>query len=127
MLTTPPLVWAEIAVIDMNRAISFYQQHFNVSFKRETVADIEMAILETQSPEDVSIGLVKHQMMQPSMDGSTIYLHLSDTLSPLMAKLAQAGVAILLPATPIKDGECGYIGLFADSEGNKVGLWSKDL
>ena len=127
MLTTPPLVWAEIAVTDMDRAIKFYQQHFDVSFKRETVADMEMAILETQSTEDASIGLVKHPMMQPSMDGSTVYLHLSETLSPLLKKLEQAGVTILLPATPIKDGECGYIGLFADSEGNKVGLWSKDL
>lgn len=127
MLTTPPLVWAEIAVSDMDRAIKFYQQHFNVSFKRETIADMEMAILETQSTEDASIGLVKHQMMQPSLDGSTVYLHLSETLSPLLAKLEQAGVTILLPATTIKEGECGYIALFADSEGNKVGLWSKNL
>ncbi|NRA59850.1 MAG: VOC family protein [Psychrobium sp.] len=127
MLPIAPLVWAEIAVADMERAINFYQTHFAVSFKRETIQDIEMAILETSSQEDAGVALVKHQMMQPSMNGSTIYLHLSETLSPLISKLEQAGIEILMPAFAINDGECGYSALFADSEGNKVGLWAKSL
>lgn len=126
MLNHPPLVWAEIAVSDMDRAIKFYQQHFDISFKREDSNGMEMAIVETENNDDTNLALVKDQMLTPSMDGSTIYLHFSETLTPLVERLQQANVTILLPVTPIKDGECGYIALFGDSEGNKVGLWSNN-
>ncbi|MDP2561607.1 VOC family protein [Psychrobium sp. 1_MG-2023] len=127
MLEHQPLVWAEIAVTDMDRAVAFYQRHFEVSFKLETMNDMEMAILESTNEENATIGLVKHEMMKPSLDGSTVYLHLTPTLNAKVSELEQAGVTILLPVMPISDGECGYIAIFVDSEGNKVGLWSKDL
>ncbi|WP_025820648.1 VOC family protein [Shewanella marina] len=127
MLDHAPLVWGEIAVVDMERAIAFYQQHFGVSFKREVVADIEMAIIETVDKQAASIALVKCQMMKPSMDGSVVYLHVTDKLSELVAKLVQAGVTILFEPIAIHDGEFGYCSLFVDCEGNKVGLWSPQL
>jgi len=127
MLNNTPLVWAEIAVNDMNRAIEFYQTHLGLTFTREVINDMEMAVINKASQDDAGVALIKHQMMKPSMDGSTIYLHLSDNLSPLLAKLKQQGVIIIMDAIPIHDGECGYSATFADSEGNKVGLWSKNL
>lgn len=126
MLSIAPLVWGEIPVSDMNRAIAFYQQHFGVEFKRDDMEDMEYASIVTEDTSAASIGLVKCSMSQPSMQGSTVYLHFSTHLQPLVDKLAAANVNILLPVTPINGGECGYIALFADSEGNKVGLWSKD-
>ncbi|GDY25536.1 MULTISPECIES: VOC family protein [unclassified Agarivorans] len=125
MLAVAPLVWGEIAVADMDRALAFYAEHFDLTFRRENMGDMEMAILETEDPEAASIGLCKHEMMKPSLDGSTLYLHLSEKLSPLVNKITDAGVQILLPLTAINEGEHGYIALFVDSEGNKVGLWSK--
>lgn len=126
MLQQAPLVWGEIAVENMDRAVAFYSEHFSVSFKRETMNDMEMAVLETEDKEAASIGLVKHEMMKPSAHGSVLYLHLSDELTPLVDKIAQAGVKVLLPVMPIKEGECGFIALFEDCEGNTVGLWSKN-
>ncbi|MCL1145933.1 VOC family protein [Shewanella marinintestina] len=126
MLEQAPLVWGEIAVADMDRAVAFYSKHFDVSFHRETMNDMEMAVLETTDKEAATIGLVKHEMMQPSAYGSVLYLHLSPQLTPLVERISQAGVKILLPVMPIKDGECGFIALFEDSEGNTVGLWSKE-
>ncbi|WP_198782957.1 VOC family protein [Shewanella putrefaciens] len=126
MLSIAPLVWGEIPVSDMNRAIAFYQQHFGVEFKRDDMEDMEYATIVTEDVSAASIGLVKCSMSQPSMQGSTVYLHFSTQLQPLVDKLTAADVNILLPVTPIKEGECGYIALFVDSEGNKVGLWSKD-
>ncbi|MEC4728952.1 VOC family protein [Shewanella sp. D64] len=124
MLHKAPLVWGEIPVENMDRAVAFYGKHFGVSFKREVMNEMEMAILETEDKEAASIGLVKHEMMQPSAHGSVLYLNLSEQLSPLVEEIAQAGVKILLPVMPIKEGECGFIALFQDSEGNTVGLWS---
>ncbi|RTR39501.1 VOC family protein [Shewanella canadensis] len=125
MLQQAPLVWGEIAVDNMDRAVNFYETNFNVSFTRETMDGMEMAILETEESEAASIGLVKHEMMKPGTDGSLLYLHLSDKLTSLVEKLHLAEVKVLLPVTPIKGGECGFMSIFIDSEGNKVGLWSK--
>ena len=127
MLEHSPLVWAEIAVTDMNRAMDFYQTHFGLTFNQETIGDMEMAIVETTDNNDASVALMKHEMMQPSKQGTTIYLHLTATLKEKMDALEKANVEIALPAMPIKDGACGYIAIFIDSEGNKVGLWSKNL
>ncbi|MEE1674810.1 VOC family protein [Agarivorans aestuarii] len=125
MLAVAPLVWAEIAVANMDRALAFYTEHFDLTFRRENMGDMDMAILETEDPEAASFGLCQHEMMKPSMDGCTIYLHLSEKLSPLVDKITQSGVQILMPVTGIKDGEHGYFALIVDSEGNKIGLWSK--
>ncbi|MDV5248434.1 VOC family protein [Shewanella xiamenensis] len=126
MLSIAPLVWGEIPVSDMDRAIAFYQQHFGVEFKRDDMEDMQYATIETEDEGAPSIGLVKSSMSKPSMDGSTVYLHFSAQLQPLVDKLVAANVTMLLPVTPIKDGGCGYIALFVDSEGNKVGLWSQN-
>jgi len=125
MLQQAPLIWGEIAVDNMERAVNFYETHFDVSFTRETMNGMEMAILETEDKEAASIGLVKHEMTKPGTEGSLLYLHLSDKLTPLVEKLNNAGVKVLLPVTPIKAGECGFMSVFIDSEGNSVGLWSK--
>jgi uncharacterized protein len=127
MLEHPPLVWAEIAVTDMNRAMAFYQDNFALTFKQETINDMEMAIVETTTRGDASVALLKHEMMVPSRDGSTVYLHLTATLQNKVTELERANVEMVLPAMPIKDGECGYIAIFIDSEGNKIGLWSQNL
>ena len=137
MLEHSPLVWAEIAVTDMNRAVAFYQTHFDLSFKHEVMNGMEMSIAETvntggPSAEtativDPSFALLKHEMMVPSQDGSTVYLHLSLTLNDKIDELKAAKIEILLSAMPIKDGEAGYIAIFVDCEGNKVGLWSQSL
>ncbi|GAC18182.1 VOC family protein [Paraglaciecola arctica] len=137
MLEHSPLVWAEIAVTDMKRAVAFYQTHFGLSFKHEVMNGMEMSIAETVNiggPSadtanivDPSFALLKHQMMVPSRDGSTVYLYLSLTLNGKINALKAAGVEILLPPMAIKEGEAGYIAIFVDCEGNKVGLWSQNL
>lgn len=125
MLEHSPLVWAEIIVADMQRAVAFYKTHFSLSFKHVVMNDMEMSIVETAN--DPSIALLKHHMMAPSRDGSIVYLHLSLTLDDKIAELKAAGVEIIIPPMPINEGEAGYSAVFIDSEGNKVGLWSQKL
>ncbi len=62
MLSIAPLVWGEIPVSDMDRAIAFYQQHFGVEFKRDDMEDMQYATIETEDEGAPSIGLVKCSM-----------------------------------------------------------------
>ena len=127
MLEHSPLVWAEIAVTDMNRAVAFYQTHFDLTFQHEVINEMEMSVAQTANLGDPSFALLKHKMMMPNRNGSTVYLHLSLTLNDKINALKAAGVEILLPPMAIKEGERGYSALFIDCEGNKVGLWSQNL
>ncbi|ABL99397.1 VOC family protein [Shewanella amazonensis] len=127
MQATQPLVWGEIAVTDMARAIAFYQAQFDVSFRREDMDEVEYAILECSDEKAATIGLMKHPEFKPGQGGACLYLHLTDNLGQLVGKLEHNQVQIVMPPMGIKGGECGYIALFVDSEGNTVGLWSPAL
>lgn len=65
MQATQPLVWGEIAVTDMARAIAFYQAQFDVSFRREDMDEVEYAILECSDEKAATIGLMKHPEFKP--------------------------------------------------------------
>ncbi|MGI2259869.1 VOC family protein [Shewanella sp. GXUN23E] len=126
MLQQAVLVWAEIPVADMTRAVDFYRKHLGLTFKQETMGGMEMAVVEQQEQQGAGMALVKCDMMTPSMQGSLVYLQVGKPVSRAVAILEQGGVEVLLPSMAIKDGECGYIAIFRDSEGNRVGLWSMD-
>jgi predicted enzyme related to lactoylglutathione lyase len=58
----------------------------------------------------------------PSTTGTTVYLDGGENLSVPLGRVESAGGKIILPKTAI--GPNGFIALFIDSEGNKVGFHS---
>ncbi|MBV7316553.1 VOC family protein [Shewanella sp. NIFS-20-20] len=124
MLQHAALVWADIPVIDMNRAMAFYHQHFTFTFSQMTMDDMEYAIVEQLEEQGAGIGLLYHPEAMPSTTGSVVYLQQTGSLQQKVDNLGAAGVKVVLPPKAIQDGEHGYIALFIDCEGNKVGLWS---
>ncbi|MFM7852150.1 MAG: VOC family protein, partial [Flammeovirgaceae bacterium] len=58
----------------------------------------------------------------PAMTGTTVYLDGGEDLSVPLSRVESAGGKIILPKTSI--GENGFIALFIDTEGNKVGFHS---
>ena len=60
--------------------------------------------------------------MVPQDNGTLVYLFTGDDLAPVLARVPAAGGTVAMPRTSI--GEHGFIALFIDSEGNRVGLHS---
>jgi hypothetical protein len=58
---------------------------------------------------------------KPSVTGTTIYFQTAD-VAPVLKRVTSAGGEVLLPKTAI--GEHGFIGMFLDPAGNKLGLHS---
>ena len=117
--------WFEIPVTDYQRAKTFYETILGVS------------IIDMPMPEqNVEYGVFPHDMenggvggaimrmddMNPSKDGSTVYLNGGDDLNTALQKVAAAGGQVIIPKMNI--GENGYIAQFIDSEGNRVALHS---
>ena len=74
--------------------------------------------------EAISGALVLGGCYQPSKQGSVVYFNCSD-ITPILNIITELGNEILVPRTAINNGERGYFAQFFDSEGNRVGLYSK--
>lgn len=115
--------WFELPAADLGRAQDFYRNVLNSTFKLEEMSDMNLAIFEAEEGA-VSGMLVQGQCYQPSATGAVVYFNGGADLNEPLAKVEASGGRLLVPKTPIHDGDCGYFALFIDSEGNRVGLYS---
>ena len=63
------------------------------------------------------------EFYQPSANGTMVYLNGNPDLQNVLDKVEAAGGSILVPKTEISP-EYGYMGVFIDTEGNRIGLHS---
>jgi predicted enzyme related to lactoylglutathione lyase len=119
-----PLRWFEIPTIDLNRAITFYQNILAIELRRETCGDIAMAIFPYAEPYP-SGALVAMPQLQPRDNGTLIYLDGGADLNVVLARIPAAGGQVVMGKTDLGK-DIGHIALFIDCEGNRVGLYSKD-
>ncbi len=114
--------WFEIPALDMDRAVSFYNQLLGYSMSHFNMHNCEMAMFPFEPGVGVGGAITKQADFQPSQQGTLIYLDCGPDLSVALAKVEPAGGKILMPKTAI--GQHGFIALFQDTEGNRVGLHS---
>ena len=115
------VVWFDIPVRDMDRAIAFYRTLTTQGLVRLPVGpDKETALF---TPEDDGSGgcLFLAPEDTPSHDGSRVYFDASPSIDEWIERVEAAGGRILVPKTPI-GGDQGVFAYFEDSEGNRVGL-----
>ena len=115
-----PVIYFEIPVTDMDRAISFYSTVFGFSFERETIDGHEMALFPLlEGAPGITGALAKGAIYQPTTKGALIYFQTSNVDESLDKVLAQGG-KVLYPKTD--NGELGFVAEFEDSEGNRIAL-----
>ena len=118
MTPSPITTWFEIPSVDFDRAIRFYENILKLELKRETMESINMAVFPHQ--EKQTAGAVVHSDdYQPSPHGICLYLYSND-FDAALERIEQHGGKVLMPKKSI--GPNGFIALFMDSEGNRVGL-----
>jgi uncharacterized protein len=119
--------WFEIPVTDMVRAMAFYSQVFGYSLERHTFPGIDMAWFPFNDGPGAPGSLVcQPQEYQPSSLGTLVYFTSpSGDLAHELARVAPAGGTVLQEKTLISE-DIGYMGLFMDTEGNRVALHSKN-
>ncbi len=117
-----PVNWFEIPVVDLGRARSFYEGVFGVSLTPEELGPFKMAFFPMENNVYGSTGaLMKADGYAPSQTGIMIYFSVESIEGTLGTVVAKGGT-VLLPKTAI--GQYGFIGHFADTEGNRIGLHS---
>ncbi|GGD52808.1 VOC family protein [Lacimicrobium alkaliphilum] len=118
-----PVGWFEIPVTDMDRAKAFYTKAFNVELEVLEMGPCLMAMFPFNHENPGCSGaLVKGPQYTPAQAGLMIYF-MCDEVTACLNNIQTAGGKLLQEKMSI--GEHGFIGLFSDSEGNKLGLHSR--
>ena len=114
--------WFEIPVLDMQRAKTFYETVFDTQIQvMELGPTFQMGIFPHT---EVGCALVYNpDFYKPADGGVTVYLNANPDLQVALDKIEAAGGKVLVPKKQI-DPEHGYMGLFLDSEGNRMALHS---
>jgi hypothetical protein len=120
---TNPVVWFEIPVKNLKRAVRFYEGVFGMRLKVEAMGPMKMAMFPGKPEAPGTPGsLVKSKAYKPSLTGMTVYFSVP-SVAAAIRKVRARGGKVLMPRTSIgKWG--GFIAQFKDTEGNRVALHS---
>ncbi|MGJ1319705.1 VOC family protein [Sphingobacterium spiritivorum] len=119
-MSSNPVVYFEIPVLDLQRARIFYESVFGFEFEIDNIDNNEMAIFPFKEEEKgISGALAKGEIYQPSLAGILVYFYTQDITETLNTAV-QNGAEILYPVT--SNGQWGFVAEFKDSEGNRIGL-----
>lgn len=113
---TNPVGYFEIPVLDMDRAIRFYETVFQIDLAREVIDGNEMALFPYEDGGPGASGsLAKGESYVPSLHGARIYFSVEDLDSTLQRAIDQGG-KLIYPKTDT--GGYGFVAECEDSEGN---------
>ncbi|WP_109097788.1 VOC family protein [Aquimarina sp. AU58] len=115
-----PVVYFEIPVTDIDRAIKFYKSVFNFTFEKEIIDKNEMALFPFEEENTgISGALAKGEIYKPTHNGVVIYFN-TENIDKTLKIAIENGGQMLYPKT--SNGDLGFVAEFEDSEGNRIAL-----
>jgi uncharacterized protein len=125
MIFKHAISWFEIPTADIDRAQKFYETIFDIQMIPLDNPHIQMRLFPIENMEDVGGSIVFNKdFYKPSAaDGPLIYLNANPDVQIILDRIEAAGGKIAVPKTQISP-EYGYMAIFIDTEGNRVGLHS---
>lgn len=118
-----PVVWFELYVQDMARARAFYEAVFQIALQRLPGPDLEMWAFPMAEDQPGAAGaLVRFEGMPPGSGGTVVYFACEDCAVEASRVTAAGGV---LHREKMAIGDYGFIALALDTEGNLIGLHSR--
>lgn len=116
----PKVVWFEIPVTDLDRAMRFYERGLGARFEHESVDGHEMALFAGTADGDSIVGaLAKGEVYRPAQAGPIVYFGVDD-IDAVLVRARGLGAPVLYPKTAI--GARGFVVEIGDSEGNRIAL-----
>ncbi|QSE99231.1 VOC family protein [Fulvivirga lutea] len=113
----------QIPVTDFERAYLFYTKILNTDLQKLEYEGSQLAIFPFNPDSGVGGTLIKSEGLIPSKEGTMVYLHAGEDLSPHLERINKNGGEVINEKTSLGPGN-GYFAIFDDTEGNRVGLYS---
>jgi len=121
--------WFEIPVTNMDRAVAFYNEVFQIEIAVHKLDNIIMGwfpFADDQEAKGASGSLVyNEEFYKPSTEGILVYFtSRKGDINDELSRIEKAGGTILQAKTQISEDH-GYYALVLDTEGNRVALHSQ--
>ncbi len=121
--------WVEIPVLDMERAIHFYEEVFQNKLTRHQMGPLDMAWFLGSEDGDLpgSAGSLVYNkdFYKPSPDGTLVYFTgPSGDLNNELSRVEDAGGKVIITKKQISP-DIGYMGVFLDTEGNRIAIHTR--
>lgn len=116
--------WFEIPATDIDRAQKFYETIFSITMVPMDMPNIKMRMFPLDDPMNGVGGTLADSggFHKPSAtEGPLIYLNGNPDVQLILDKVEAAGGKIMVPKTNISP-EYGDMGVFFDTEGNRIAL-----
>lgn len=114
------IVWSDIAVIDLERAVEFYSKVLDKKFDIKTFGETTFAVSEHDQGNGICLVLDPENV---SNHGPLLYFNVGSRIEAATDLVIELGGIIDQPVTPI--GEYGKRSVVVDSEGNRIGLHAR--
>ena len=122
-LVANQIVWVDIPVLDLDRAVRFYSAVLGAEVRKQEYPGMTIALLPDADSGDVSGCLFTKDDEKPSDRGMLVYLNAQGRLDEAVAAVESSGGKVLQPKHQI--GPHGFRAVVLDSEGNRVALHSR--
>lgn len=117
------VVWCDIPVKNISRAIRFYSAVLKVKIKKETGPGFELAVLpHSDGGHGIGCCLYTSKTDKPHRQGARLYFTVEGRLDAACKAIVKHKGKILQPKHAI--GEHGFRAVVLDSEGNRIALHS---
>ena len=119
-----PFGWFEVPVTDLDRAVAFYENVLGIEMEVHEAAGQRMAWFPMRPGARGAAGalVMGDETHAPSIAGVVVYLTCPD-IEGALERVEPNGGLVMIPKTDI--GEYGFVGFMRDSEGNRIGLHSR--
>ncbi|KIC96420.1 VOC family protein [Flavihumibacter solisilvae] len=117
--------WFEIPTSDIDRAQKFYESIFGIEMVPMNFPNLQMRMFPVQDPMSGVSGALSYapDFYEPASNGTMVYLNANPDVQVVLDKVEGAGGRVLVPKTEVSP-EIGFMGVFIDTEGNRVALHS---
>ena len=116
------IVWVDIPVVDLDRAIAFYSAVIGDSVSKEGGPGFVFGLLPHSESDVGGCLYTPSDDNAPSKVGPLVYLNADGRLEQAVEAVTRHGGQVLQPIHPI--GPHGWRAVVIDSEGNKIALHS---
>ncbi len=115
------VVWFEIPVTDMKRAMSFYSNVLKTELTEDTTGPNPMAVFPITDMGKGRSGHLYPGKPAPAGGGNTVHLATPAPLEEAMERVTQNGGKVVSPIITIPAGRFAYC---QDPDGNSIGLFT---
>jgi len=116
------VVWFDVPVIDLDRAVRFYSSVLGGSVHKQEFQGLKFAVLPHEEKEISGCLTPGAEGNKPSPHGPLLYFNCQGRLDQAVGVVESNGGKILQAKHPI--GPYGFRAIVLDSEGNRIALHS---